>query len=41
MKQALLVIGAQIRAHHNATRPDITSFGPRIEAKRAAQVVLG
>jgi len=23
---------AQIRTHHNATLPDITSFGPRIRA---------
>ena len=33
--------GAQIRQHHNATLPDIVSFGPRIEARLAADVVFG
>jgi nicotinamidase-related amidase len=32
--------GAQIRAHHNATLPDITSFGPRIEARLASEVTF-
>ncbi len=32
---------AQIRAHHNATLPEIGSFGPLIEAKQAAQVAFG
>lgn len=32
---------AQIRAHHNATLPNIGSFGPAIEAKLAAEVVFG
>lgn len=30
--------GAQIRAHHNATLPEIGSFGPRIEARLAEDV---
>jgi nicotinamidase-related amidase len=30
---------AQIRAHHNATLPNITSFGPKIEAKFAAEIL--
>ncbi|OZI68731.1 cysteine hydrolase family protein [Bordetella genomosp. 1] len=33
--------GAQIRAHHNATLSSITSFGPRIVALPAADIVLG
>lgn len=33
--------GAQIRAHHNATLPAITSFGPLIEARRAADIAFG
>ncbi|HEY3048363.1 MAG TPA: isochorismatase family protein, partial [Polaromonas sp.] len=32
--------GANIRAHHNVTLPNITSFGPRIEAKRAAEIAF-
>lgn len=32
--------GAQIRAHHNATLPDLTSFGPVIEARLAEDVVF-
>lgn len=31
---------AQIRAHHNATLPDITSFGPRIRAVPAGEVAF-
>lgn len=31
---------AQIRAHHNATLPGITSFGPRIRAVAAAEIEL-
>ncbi|GAB3267443.1 cysteine hydrolase family protein [Chitinimonas naiadis] len=31
---------AQIRAHHNATLPDLTSFGPVIRALPAAEVVF-
>lgn len=31
---------AQIRAHENATLPNITSFGPRIEAKPVAEINL-
>lgn len=31
---------AQIRAHHNATLPDIASFGPVIEARLAEDVVF-
>ncbi|QPF71866.1 cysteine hydrolase [Roseateles sp. DAIF2] len=30
--------GAQIRAHHNATLSNITSFGPRIEAVPSAEL---
>jgi nicotinamidase-related amidase len=33
--------GAQIRAHHNATLANISSFGPVIEAKPAAEVLFG
>ncbi|MCV2369477.1 cysteine hydrolase family protein [Roseateles oligotrophus] len=29
---------AQIRAHHNATLPDITSFGPRIAATASTEI---
>ena len=32
--------GAQIRAHENATLPDITSFGPTIRAVAGASIVL-
>ncbi|MFA6441209.1 MAG: cysteine hydrolase family protein [Sterolibacterium sp.] len=32
--------GAQIRAHHNATLPNLTSFGPVIEARLAEDVVF-
>ena len=32
--------GAQIRAHHNATLSDITSFGVRISAVASAQIAL-
>jgi len=32
--------GAQIRAHENATLPDISSFGPRIRALAAAALAL-
>ena len=32
---------AQIRAHENATLPNITSFGPRISAIASAAVELG
>lgn len=32
---------AQIRAHHNATLPNITSFGPRISACGNADVEFG
>jgi nicotinamidase-related amidase len=32
--------GAQIRAHHNATLADITSFGPVIEARPAAEILF-
>jgi len=31
---------AQIRAHHNATLPDITSFGPRIQAVPAGRILF-
>lgn len=31
---------AQIRAHHNATLPELTSFGPRIAARPAAQIAF-
>ena len=31
---------AQIRAHHNATLPDISSFGVKIVATPAAEVVF-
>jgi len=31
---------AQIRAHHNATLPDLTSFGPRARAVLAVEVVF-
>ena len=31
---------AQIRAHHNATLPQISSFGPTIQAQPAAEVVF-
>lgn len=31
---------AQIRQHHNATLPDITSFGPRIRALAADEIVF-
>ncbi|MEJ2802142.1 cysteine hydrolase family protein [Comamonadaceae bacterium PP-2] len=31
--------GEQIRSHHNATLPGITSFGPKIEAVRSVDVV--
>jgi len=31
---------AQIRAHHNATLPGITSFGPRIRALPSAEITL-
>ncbi len=30
----------QIRTHHNATLPDITSFGPRIRALAAAEIAF-
>jgi nicotinamidase-related amidase len=30
----------QIRTHHNATLPGITSFGPRIEAKASTEVLF-
>lgn len=30
----------QIRAHHNATLPDITSFGPRIRALDAGEIAF-
>jgi nicotinamidase-related amidase len=33
--------GAQIRAHHNATLPGISSFGPVIEAKPVAEILFG
>ncbi len=33
--------GAEIRAHHNATLPDIVSFGPVIDARRADEVEFG
>jgi nicotinamidase-related amidase len=32
---------AQIRAHHNATLPSITSFGPRIIARMADEIDFG
>jgi len=32
--------GADIRRHENATLPDMTSFGPRIEARLAADVTF-
>ncbi len=32
---------AQIRAHHNATLPAITSFGPRIRALPASEIAFG
>ena len=32
--------GAQIRAHHNATLPNLTSFGPVIRAVAAADIVF-
>jgi nicotinamidase-related amidase len=32
--------GVDIRRHENATLPDITSFGPRIEARIAADVTF-
>lgn len=32
---------AQIRAHHNATLPGITSFGPRIEARDSVTIFFG
>lgn len=31
---------AQIRQHHNATLPDLTSFGPPIVARPSAQIVF-
>ena len=33
--------GAEIRTHHNATLPDIRSFGPEIKAMPAANVTFG
>jgi nicotinamidase-related amidase len=33
--------GAQIRAHHNATLAGISSFGPVIEARPAAEILFG
>jgi len=33
--------GALIRAHHNATLPGLTSFGPQILAVEAADIVFG
>lgn len=33
--------GSQIRAHHNATLADITSFGSVIEARPAAEILFG
>ncbi len=32
--------GAQIRAHHNATLTDITSFGPVIEARPVVEILF-
>lgn len=32
---------AQIRAHHNATLPEVTSFGPPITAVPAAEIAFG